>query len=227
MSSERTRVVQQEKTVLIGIGVLIIVALATLAFHQFRANHADDVKVPDTAPLSVAFGDTTAQLRVIVYTDPVCDKCAAYHEDVVMPLYRDYVKSGHARLEIRPLGIVSADSAKLNELLMCSNEQHAYMKTSKYVFDAVHKGDDAAEAAAQFFDIHSTEDIAAASDIDAKKLVSCLDGDTYTQKASQADAQAYAADIYSAPTTIVGDSEPVRGYSTYAYIKSLIEAARH
>lgn len=223
MSFERVRTLHQEKIVLFGVGLLIVVAIATLVFQQFRAQQAESTKVPDKAPLSVTFGDEAATQRVIVYTDPVCDRCAAYHEDVVKPLYEQYVKTGKIRLEMRPIGIVSADSAKLNELIMCSNEQDRYFGATKYVYDAVHGGTDAAQAATAFFSIHSSKDIATALKIDQKKLDTCLDENPYNTKMSQADAQAYASDIYSAPTTIIGSSEPVRGYSTYSYITSLVE----
>lgn len=222
MSSERTSTLHQEKMILFGIGLIILVAVATLVYQQIRADRAADTKVPDSAPLSVTFGDESVEPAVIVYTDPVCDRCAAYHEDVVLPLYEEYVKSKKARLEIRPLGIVSESSAPLNELLMCSNEQDTYLETSKLVYDAVHAGENPTEASAQFFNIHSTEDIASKVDMDEKKLSTCLDDDRYATKMTQADAQAYAAGIYSAPTTFIGDSEPIRGYSSYSYIKSLL-----
>lgn len=227
MSLERIRTLHQEKTVLIGIGLLIIVAIGTLVFQQLRTEKAESVKAPEKAPLSVTFGESLTEPRVIVYTDPVCDRCAAYHEDVVKPLYEEYVKKGKVQLEIRPLGIVSADSAKLNELIMCSHQQGKFLKASKYVYDTIHGGSDAAQAAATFFSIHSNKDIAKAIDIDSKELENCLDDKLYDTKMSQADAQAYAAEIYSAPTTLVGKSEPVRGYSTYSFIKSLIEVERN
>lgn len=227
MSIERKKILHQEKIVLFGIGLLIAVTVGTLVFHHFRTQQAESATIPSKSPLSVVLGSKNASARVIVYTDPVCDRCAAYHEDVVMPLYKNYVKKGTLQLEMRPIGIVSEDSAKLNELIMCSNEQGKYLAASKYVFDSVHRGSDPAQAAATFFSVHSTKDIARALDIDAKKLSSCVDDNRYDAKMSQADAQSYAANVYSAPTTIVGDSSPIRGYSTYSYIKSLVDLERN
>lgn len=222
MSTERTRTLHQEKMILFGIGLLIVVAVATLVYQQIRADRAADTKVPDSAPLSVTLGDKSVEPAVIVYTDPICDRCAAYHEDVVLPLYEEYVESKKARLEIRPLGIVSESSASLNELLMCSNEQDKYLAASKFVYDAVHANENPTEAAAQFFNIYSAEDIATKVHVDEEKLTTCLDDNRYATKMTQADAQAYAAGIYSAPTTFIGDGEPIRGYSSYSYIKSLL-----
>ncbi len=224
MSNQLPSVVAQEKIILLIIGGLALCLIGALAFNQYRQQQQSEVAVPSTAPLSIQLGDKNNANTIVVYTDPVCDKCATYHEDVIVPLYEEYVENEEVNIEIRPLGIVSEHSAPLNQLLMCSSEQNAYMATMEYVNQSLldEEGNHTEVRAASFFDDHTTEDIARESDMKSSSLKQCLDDTHYDNKMTRADSEAYAANIYSTPTTFVGDSEPIRGYSSLSFIKQLI-----
>lgn len=214
----------QEKVILLIIAFFIASMIGIYTFTQWRQQQASSTALPSSAPLSIQLGDSDNERKVVIYTDPVCDKCASYHEDVVTPLYNERVKKGEMSIEIRPVSIVSEQSKPLNELIMCSNEQDAYLATMSYITSNLHDEDGYSEAkAAMFFDDHSAKEIAENTNMNQQALTACLKDTRYDNKMTQADTTAYEANVYSTPTTFVGDSEPVRGYSSAAYINRLID----
>lgn len=217
---------QQQKIVIIVIVLLCVLAVVgVMVLRHMQAQRATETKLPTNAPLSIKLGDQNAKLKVVIYTDPVCDKCADYHNETIKPLYEDYVKKDKVELDIRPVSIVTEQSAPLTELLMCSNEQHKYMATADFMYRELTRqnGKVMTVNAATFFQDYPMIQIARATDMEESKLTSCVRDDRYTDRIKQADTQAYAANIYSTPTTFVGTQDPVRGYAIYDYVKSLID----
>ena len=225
MPSSRKNELRQESVIIFSVVLIIAAVLGVFAYRGFQQNQETDTKVPESAPLSMAFGDESIKDKVVVYTDPVCDKCAAYHEETVKPLYEEYVKNDKIQLEIRPLSIVTEQSAPLVELLMCSNEQGKFWQTSDFMYEALERNNNRTIQvnAAAFFNDFSASRIAVGSGLDENKLSSCLRDNRYDERIKRADTQAYAANIYSTPTTFVGTEDPVRGYAIYEYVKSLVD----
>lgn len=215
----------QEKMIIVAVFVCIAAVVSVLAFRNFQQAEKAANKLPEQAALSVTLGDSSLANKIVVYTDPVCDKCAQYHDETLTKVYDDYVKPKKLKLEIRPLSIVSEQSAALTELLMCSNEQGKYWETSGFVYDAIgRKNNKSLELnSITFFTDFPSSKIAEIVKLDAAKLSSCLGDDRYKEKIKQADQQAYAANVYSTPTTFIGTQEPVRGMAIYPFIKSLID----
>lgn len=231
MSVQRKLVLRQEKVILISVVLIIASVIGVFAYRTYQQEIAEANTLPEKAALSVTLGDASATDTVVVYTDPVCDKCAQYHEETLKPLYDEYVTTKKIKLEIRPVSIVTEQSAALTELLMCSNEQGQYWQMSEFVNDALNRKNNqtlVVNAATFFVDFTSAaiaDTLTKSYDapVDADKLKSCLDATRYDEKIKQADTQAYAANIYSTPTTFIGEQEPVRGYSIYPFIKSLVD----
>lgn len=231
MSVQRKLVLQQEKVILISVILIIASVIGVFAYRTYQQEISEANTLPEKAALSVTLGDASVKDTVVVYTDPVCDKCALYHEETLEPLYDEYVATKKIKLEIRPISIVTEQSAALNELLMCGNEQNQFWQMSKFVNDALNRKNNqtlVVNAATFFVDFPSTkiaDTLSKSYDAptDAGKLKSCLDATRYDEKIKQADTQAYTANIYSTPTTFIGEQEPVRGYSIYPFIKSLVD----
>lgn len=231
MSVQRKLVLHQEKVILIAIVLIIASVIGVFAYRTYQQEIAEANTLPEKAALSITLGDTSASDTVVVYTDPVCDKCAQYHEETLKPLYDEYVTTKKIKLEVRPLSIVTEQSAAINELLMCSNEQDKYWQMSEFVNDALNRKNNqtlVVNAATFFIDFPSAtiaDTLTRSYDapVDAATLKSCLDATRYDDKIKQADTQAYAANIYSTPTTFIGTQEPVRGYSIYPFIRSLVD----
>lgn len=225
MSVSRSTQIRQEKNIVVIALILILVAVGVFAFYNIKTKKTQDTSLPDTAPLSVSFGDLSSSKKVVIYIDPVCDKCAAYHRETISRVYEDYVKPGKVILEIRPLSIVTEQSAALTELMMCSNEQGKFLEASDFIYQTLTRdnGRTMQVNAATFFHDYPTDRIAVGTKTDTTKLASCLRDNRYENKITQADSQAYAANIYSTPTTFIGGQDPVRGYAIYDYVRSLID----
>lgn len=225
MAISRESELRQKKVIVSVVAIVFVAILAIVGFRMVWQNRAATNTAPAQAPLSVSLGNKQASTKVIIYTDPVCDKCATFHSASVKPLYNDYAKTGKIDLEIRPLSIVTEQSAALTELLMCGNEQGKFMETSDFVSDALtrNNGRTVEVNGVSFFTDFPATRIAQGAELDETKLSSCLRDNRYDNLIKQADAQAYAANIYSTPTTFVSDQEPVRGYAIYDYIKSLVD----
>ena len=224
-SKSNKHYLQQERTVVIIFSLLVVIFLAVFAYFNFQRELASRTTVPKTAPLSISFGKESAPAKVIVYTDPVCDKCIEYHQDTLKPLYDEYVKTGKAQLEIRPIGIVSVQSAPLVRLTMCGNDQDKYWQTAKFINDALTRKNqkDVAINASMFFSDFKVSEIAKITEMDQSTLDNCLGDTKYLTLTEEADRRAYAANINSTPATFIGDQEAIRGYSIYEFVKSRVE----
>ncbi len=225
MATDSRTTNHQEKMIIFGFFIIIVAVISVLTYRGYSQPKTEATALPEKAALSVTLGDTSLDKKIVVYTDPMCDKCGAYHTDTLKNIYKDYVLTKKLKLEIRPLSIVSERSAALTELLMCSNEQGKYWQMSDYVYAAVGRknGRSADVNAVNFYTDFPAEKIAAAVQLDKDKLASCITASSYATKITQADTQAYAANIYSTPTTFIGDEDPVRGYAIYPYIKNIID----
>lgn len=224
MSVSTKERLRQERVI---ITVVFIFMVATISFLTFRSQRAESTRtaLPPEAPLSVVIGDEKAPQKMVVYTDPVCDKCAQFHNETLKKVYDDYVKPGKLQLEVRPLSIVSEHSAPLTHMLMCGSEQGKYWETTGFIYDALGRknGKSVDANAATFPEDYPADKITSIVGLNFDKLVECANDSRYDTKITQADQQAYAANIYSTPTTFVGTHEPVRGMAMYPYIKSLID----
>lgn len=224
MATDKDIELRQKKIILAAVLVALMSMVGVIVYRHFQQANPTTT-LPDHAALSVTLGDETAAQKVVVYTDPACDKCGAYRRDTLAPLYEDYVKTGKVALEIRPVSIVTEQSALLNTLLMCANEQGKFWQMSDFVSTTLARsnGKNVSTNATTFFDDYEPSRLAVGGGVNETKLTDCLKSTRYNDQIKQADTQAYAANIYSAPTTFVGDREPVRGYAIYSYIKSLID----
>ena len=226
MAISRTTTLRQERVIVVAAVLMILAFIAVFTYRSYSAQLQSTTQLPDKAPLSVVLGDKSASKKVVVYIDPVCDKCAEYHEETLKPLYENYVKTKKIQLEIRPLSIVTEQSASLTKLEMCGNEQGKFWDTTNFVYGAVGRKNNKtleANSLTVFRDFPPAE-IAKIVGLDESLLTSCLQDTRYDDKIKVADTQAYAANVYSTPTTFVGEGrEPVRGYAIYDYIKSLVD----
>jgi protein-disulfide isomerase len=59
----------------------------------------------------LVLGRPTAPVTIVEYGDLLCSTCAAVHNNVVPKLIADYVRSGRATLELRPVVVGSASEA--------------------------------------------------------------------------------------------------------------------
>ncbi|HCH33982.1 MAG: hypothetical protein UY35_C0001G0063 [Candidatus Saccharibacteria bacterium GW2011_GWC2_48_9] len=225
MSLSKSVQLHQEKVILAVAGIVILAVIATVTYFNVIKQEQEKTKLPDTAALSVKLGSNDAPQKMVVYTDPVCDKCAEYHEETLKQVYDNYVKTDALQLEIRPLSIVTEQSASLTELLMCGNEQNKYWQTTDFVYDALTRKNNQTmqiNAATFFIDFPAAE-ISEIVGLDETQLSSCLDANRYQEKITQADQAAYSVNVYSTPTTFIGDREPIRGMSIYPFVESLIK----
>lgn len=225
MSSSSQSKLHQEKVILLSLLAGIALIIGAVLYVNFLRQKASQTSLPANAPLSIVVGDKKADTKVVVYTDPLCEKCADFHRDTVLKIRKEYADSGKITLEIRPLSIISDQSANITELLMCSNEQGKYWEVADIAFTSIwsNNGKSHEENAAAIFDNYPVAKIAKMVNADETKLSDCIKDDRFATKISQADAQAYTANVYSTPTTFIGSHEPIRGAVNYQYIKSLID----
>ncbi len=227
MSLTRHVQLHQEKVILATIAVMILGVIGVVTYFNTLKQEQEKTRLPESAALSVILGERTAPKKMVVYTDPVCDKCAEYHQDTLEQVYDNYVATGKLQLEIRPLSIVTEQSASFTELLMCGDEQGKYWQMSDFVYRALtRKNNQTLEVnSLTFFVDFPTTEIAKIVEIDESKLASCLQDTRYDERITQADQAAYKANVYSTPTTFIGGrEEPVRGLAIYPFIESLIKS---
>jgi|GEM_PF-3491978 len=90
----------------------------------------------DTPANAVAYqeGNTAAPVKVVYFADYVCDDCARFSKEAVVPLQRDWVAKGRARLEVVDLawhrGSVAGSIAAT-----CAAEQNRYWEMHGALFE--------------------------------------------------------------------------------------------
>lgn len=206
---------------------LIVIALGVVGmglYNKWQDDHKNDA--PNKALFSVQYGNKSKP-KVTIYTDPLCDKCADFHEQVVSKLKSDYADQGKIHLDIRPLAIINEGSAALTELAMCGNEQGNFLPTYSYILKKVNRdnGKSNIQNGVNLLDDFNLQEIAKDTNNDPAKLEKCVKDQKYDDQVRKNDNIFYDRGFKTVPLTFIeGSSEPTSGAVQYGFIKQKLDA---
>lgn len=212
----------KNRSTLIVVGIVVII-LALFIYTFMRPNLAS-TQAPRNAEIEIKIGES-APSKMVVYLDPLCDRCHQFHEEVITELNNEEVKNGELEIAIRPLSIFSVESSAVNEITLCAHDQGKYIEASSLIGKKIHEESiekPITDRVNDFLDSNPAKLIADELNIDQSKLEDCISDNVNRSKLTKQDDTAKQEGIYSTPTIFINNHEPVRGYSQISFVRNLI-----
>lgn len=184
------------------------------------------------APLSVlalskddhVFGNPTADVVIIEYSDTECPFCKRFHTTMIQ-LMGNYGKSGSVAWVYRhwPLDQIHPKARKEAEALECANELGGNTMFWKYVdkIFEVTPGNNG-------LDLAALPQIAGELGLDTEKFNACLSSGKYASRVQKDFESGISGGVKGTPYTIVynrktGKQMPINGALPYEQVKTIVE----
>ncbi len=149
-------------------------------------------------------GDPAAPLTVTEYVDLQCPVCAATARDTLPTLVRDYVRTGKAKLDVRTLHFIGADSERAARVAAGAQEQGRLWPFLE-AFYAAQGRENSGYVTDEFL-----RSVAATAGVDAQAALRFADSAAAQAPLNRANADAQQLGIDGTPTFTVahGDGKP-------------------
>jgi protein-disulfide isomerase len=218
----RARARQASPRVLAIAGALLaVVAAAVVLGIAVSSGDSQDTAVPARGSLANALsgavetqqllkgipqsgnvlGEASAPVTVYEYIDPQCPFCEQFETQAMPTLIERYVRTGKAKIELRPIAFIGPDSERGRAALIAGAEQNKMFNVAQLLFlnqGAENSGwlsDDLVERAA-----------ASIPGADVPRLLEDRNASAVADKASAFDTEAKSDGVRSTPTILVGKS---------------------
>ncbi len=207
--------------VLIAVGSAIVVAIVAvvLGFALTGGSSSSTTSVPERGSLENALpgaahvqsllagipqqgnvlGSPTAPVTMAVYVDLQCPYCREFELDAMPKLLDDYVRTGKAKVELRPVAIIGPDSVSGRAAAIAASDQNRLFNFAQLLY--LNQGtentgwlDDQMVAAAA----------ASIPGLDVPKLLEARNSSATADRATAFDAQANDDHVSGTPTILVG-----------------------
>lgn len=200
--------------------VVLVISIAALA-RSGGGGYSETIVVPTPRPGGVAqdgyvLGSADAPVTVVEYMDFQCPFCRRAATDTLPTIEQQYIETGKARLEMRPIAILGSESVQAAAAAECANEQGQFWAYHDILF-----ANQGAEQSGSFSDSRLKE-FASALKLDTGAFGSCLDSGKYTDRVQQNTSDARDVGVGSTPTFMVNGS---RVNATIGDLSSAIEQA--
>ncbi len=182
------------------VGALIL--LGAVSRGDNEGNSGGEVFVPTPRPATVArnaqvFGDPAAPVSIIEYLDFQCPICRRAGEQILPPIEQEFIATGKARLEVRPIAILGDESSYAAQSAQCAEEQGKFWEFHDLLF-----GNQAGENKGAFSK-DNLKRFASALGLDTAAFNSCLDSGKYANQVKQDTATALNSGVRGTPTILV------------------------
>jgi protein-disulfide isomerase len=213
---------QASPRVLAVAGVLLALAAAVVVVGvAFSRGDSKDTAVPTRGSLANALpgaaetqqllngipqngnvlGKSTAPVTVYEYVDPQCPFCEQFETQAMPTLIEHYVRTGKAKIELRPIAFIGPDSERGRAALIAGAEQNKMFNVAQLLF--LNQG---AENSG-WLDDDLVESVAASiPGLDAPRLLEDRNAASVANTSNAFDADASTQGVMSTPTILVGKS---------------------
>jgi protein-disulfide isomerase len=120
---------------------------------------------------------------------------------VLPPVEEEFIESGEAKLEVRPLAIVGEESSFAAQAALCANDQGMYWEFQDTLY-ANQAGENQGA-----YSIERLKLMAAALDMDTGSFNQCLDSRRYASAVAESTREARDAGVSKTPTILVNGQE--------------------
>ena len=146
-------------------------------------------------------GKPSAPVTVYEYVDPQCPYCRQLETKAMPNLVERYVRSGKAKIELRPIAFIGPDSERGRAALIAGAEQNKMFNVAQLLF--LNQG---AENSGWLTDDLVDRIAASIPGVDVPRLLADRNATSVADKSSAFDADASADGVSSTPTILVGKS---------------------
>jgi protein-disulfide isomerase len=202
-------------------GVIALAAIAVALGVVFTRGDSKDSAVPARGSLTNALpgadetqqllqgipqsgnvlGKPTAPVTVYEYVDAQCPFCREFETEAMSTLIERYVRTGKAKVELRPIAFVGADSERGRTAMIAGAEQNKMFNVAQLLY--IHQG---TENSGWLSDELVERVAASIPGVDVPRLLEDRNASSVADKADGFDADAGADSVRSTPTILVGKS---------------------
>lgn len=212
--------------------VWVLIAVLIMGFFVIASQSSDAEKEKD--PVFVTASDArsmykgvnNAPVDIVVYTDFLCPYCAQFANDTMPSIEKEFINTGKAKLEVRPLAMIGVDSSLAAQGAYCAADQGAfweyhdslYVYTQREVFDKnVSVRETSALTTQKLADVMQQD-----SDIDTGVFRNCLSDETHAGIVERATADANSQGVDGTPYIMINGNH-IQGLS-FDIVSTVIEA---
>jgi len=163
-------------------------------------------------------GDANAPVTVIEYADFQCPICKRAETSVVSQIERDYVTSGHVKIEFRMFPFLGQDSFNAAQAAEAARDQGKFWE----YHDALYNAQGAENSGAFSYD--KLVALAQKIGLDVPAFEAALSSNAHLADVQKEADTARSNGISSTPTFFIGDKKIV-GVQPYGEFQSAIDAA--
>jgi protein-disulfide isomerase len=146
-------------------------------------------------------GKPDAPVTVYEYIDPQCPFCEQFETQAMPTLIERYVRTGQAKVELRPIAFIGSDSERGRAALIAGAEQNKMFNVAQLLF--LNQG---AENSGWLSDDLVERVAASIPGVDVPLLLADRNASAGADKAAAFDADASTDGVTSTPTILVGKS---------------------
>lgn len=201
--------------------LLALAAAAVVLVVAFRGGDSKETSVPARGSLANALpgavetqqllkgipqsgnvlGEPSAPVTVYEYVDPQCPYCRQFETEAMPTLIERYVRTGKAKIELRPIAFIGLDSERGRAALIAGAEQNKMFNVAQLLF--LNQG---AENSGWLSDDLVEHVAASIPGVDVPRLLEDRNASSVADKAGAFDADASTDGVRSTPTILVGKS---------------------
>ena len=146
-------------------------------------------------------GKSTAPVTIYEYVDPQCPFCEQFETQAMPTLIERYVRTGKAKVELRPIAFIGPDSERGRAAMIAGAEQNKMFNVAQLLF--LNQG---AENSG-WLSADLVESVAASiPGLDVPRLLADRNASSVADQSSVFDADASTDGVTSTPTILVGKS---------------------
>jgi protein-disulfide isomerase len=146
-------------------------------------------------------GEPSAPVTVYEYVDAQCPFCQQFESEAMPTLIERYVRTGKAKVELRPIAFVGPDSERGRAALIAGAAQNKMFNVAQLLF--INQG---AENSGWLSDDFVERVAASIPGVDVPRLLEDRSASSVADRADAFDADADSAGVRSTPTILVGKS---------------------
>jgi protein-disulfide isomerase len=146
-------------------------------------------------------GEPSAPVTVYEYVDAQCTYCQQFETQAMPTLIERYVRTGKAKVELRPIAFIGPDSERGRAALIAGAEQNKMFNVAQMLF--INQG---AENSGWLSDDLVKNVAASIPSVDIARLLDDRTASSVADKASAFDADASTDEVRGTPTILVGKS---------------------